>query len=449
MRSDLLSEPDSPAYRAATSPHNSSVTQRPARVGHPRTAQEVAAVVSWAAERDLVVAIQASGHGAGAPMGSDCVLLDTSGLDSVAIDPATRTARVGAGATWATVNACAQEHGLLGRAGSSPSVAVAGYTFDGGVGWLSRPHGLASAALQSVDYVDGAGQLRQASEDASNPVDRQALWAFRGGGGVGAATSLTFELVAVQTLWAGYRLWDITALESLVQAWAGAVKDFGDALCTSLSVLHTPPGPRFPAALQGVPVVHLAFASVAGEHAAAPLLNALATAPAAALDSSWAPADAARLAEIHLDPPAPVPALGLGRWLGSDTPGLAHDLLRTAAPQDSALSLIELRNVANSAPTRTGAMTAVPSPFVLHAVGAAADASARQSVETALTTLQASAQPVDIGLAAPMFAEGRERVDDALPADILQQLGRAAAAVDPHQRFAPTRLQASSGGVRH
>jgi hypothetical protein len=71
---------------------------------------------------------------------------------------------------------------------------------------------------------------------------------------------LTLELVAPEALWAGYQLWDITALKPVTEAWSSATGEVGDALSTSISVLHTPPGSPFPASLQGVPIVHLASA---------------------------------------------------------------------------------------------------------------------------------------------------------------------------------------------
>ena len=444
MSDDLLWWPGSAPYRAATTPHNSTVVQEPTAVARPASAAEVADVVAWAADRGVNVAVQASGHGAGAPVGPNHVLLDTSGLNTVSVNAGARTARAGAGATWARVNSRAEASGLLGLAGSSPSVAVAGYTFGGGVGWLTRPHGMASSALLGVEYVDGSGRIRWASAEAPDPVDREALWAFRGGGGAGVASALTFDLVAPQALWAGYKLWDITALEPVVNAWATAMGDVGDALSSSISVAHTPPGSPLPPSLQGVPVVHLAFASVAGDDAAAPLLRALRAAPPPAVDDSWAPADAARLAEIHLDPPNPVPALGIGRWLGPTTPAVAHDLLRLAASPDSPVTMIELRYLANSAPVRDGALTQIPGPFLLHAVGWTEDASSRRSVERGLSLVQGAAEGADTGLAAAAFAHGRGAVVDALPAAALHRLRRLRAAVDPDLRIAPSRLLAPS-----
>lgn len=405
MRNDLVSPPGSVAYRAATTPHNATVVQRPAMVAHPRTAVDVADAIGWAAQRDLRVAVQGSGHGAGAVIGADRLLVDTSGLTSVDVDG--RVARVGAGATWSAVNAVAERDGLLGLAGSSPTVGVAGYTFGGGVGYLTRPHGMASSALLAVDYVDGNGRTRRATEDAADIVDREALWAYRGGGGVGVATSLTVELVEPQELWAGFQLWSIDALGAVADAWASAMAQIGEALSTSLSVLHTPPdASAFPPALRGVPIVHLSFASPEGAQAAQPLLDSLAAAPQPAVDSSWAPADAARLAQIHLDPPNPVAALGMGTWLTNNGVALAEDILAIAAGVDSPLAMVELRNVDNTAPTRDGALTAVPGPLLLHAVGNAADPGSSARIEEGLARLRDVAGPADTGRSAASFAEG-------------------------------------------
>lgn len=177
-----LYAPGSVEYAAGTSPHNNSGEQQPAYVAHPLDADDVVDVVREAARRGLTLVSQASGHGAGGSIGENSIIVDTSGLDGVSIDVDARLARVGAGATWASVNGAAQRHGLLGLAGSSPDVTVSGYTFGGGVGWLTRRHGLASASLRTVLFVDGAGRLRRATDDAADQADRDAIWAYRGGG---------------------------------------------------------------------------------------------------------------------------------------------------------------------------------------------------------------------------------------------------------------------------
>ena len=66
------------------------------------------------------------------------MLLRTTPMRTVEIDPATRTARAEAGAMWQDVVVPAAEHGLAGLAASSPNVGVTGYTLGGGLGWLAR-----------------------------------------------------------------------------------------------------------------------------------------------------------------------------------------------------------------------------------------------------------------------------------------------------------------------
>jgi FAD/FMN-containing dehydrogenase len=447
LRAGLLQAPGSTGYRTATTPHNTTAIQRPALVARPHHDGEVAAVVRWAAQRNLRMAVQAGGHGAGATIGADQLLIDTSALTRVHIDPATSTARIGAGATWTAVNTAAARHGLAGLAGTSATVAVSGYTFGGGVGWLLHPYGLASASLLAVDYVDGEGRARHAAEDALDPIDREALWTFRGGGGVGIATTLIVQLVAPPAMWAGYRLWHIDALDAVVAAYHRGLAAAGNSLSTSMAVLHTPAAGPFPRELSGRPVVHLAYASPSGAAAAAPLLDALATAPEPAAEDAWGPADGARLSRIHLDPSDPVPALGVGRWLTADTPDLSTTLLHRAAMPGGGIAMLELRNTALTTATgREGAMTTPPGAWLLHAVGIGANPVGRAAADHALDEIRALAAPADTGRAAASFADGRARVAEALPGTALARLHKIRAAVDPDQRIAPSRIDTATAG---
>lgn len=430
-------EPGSAAYAAATRPANSSVQQRPAFVVRPRTSADVVTAVREAARRGLRVVPQATGHGAGATVDAGVVLLDTSGLDSLTIDPAIRAARAGAGLTWGRVNAAAERHGLLGLSGSAPTVAICGYTFGGGAGWLTRPHGLAAAGLRHVEYVTGRGEVRHASEDAADVVDRDALWAFRGGGGVGIATELEFDLVPVVDLHAGYLLWPADALDSLVAAWGASLPAVSADTATSLSVLHLPDAPTFPAALRGRSAVHLAIASAAGSAGAEPFLTAVRAAARPEVDT-WGPADAARLARIHLDPPGPVPALGYGRWLTAGAPALAAQLLHLAALDGSPLVLVEIRNLDGEPSTTVGAATSVPGPFVLHVVGPLRPG-ARPAIAAAFDRIEAMIATIDTGRTAAPWMDGSASTPDALPSHVRARVDRIADTVDPDRVLARSR----------
>ncbi|MGN6168749.1 MAG: FAD-binding oxidoreductase [Solirubrobacteraceae bacterium] len=132
-------------WNSARASWNLAIDLQPAVVARPRDGDEVAAVVRYARERGLRVAVQAEGHGAGplAGVGEDTLLLKTGRMTGAEVDVSTRRARVGAGAKWQDVSALASPQGLSGLSGSSAEVGVVGYTLGGGHGWLARKHGLA------------------------------------------------------------------------------------------------------------------------------------------------------------------------------------------------------------------------------------------------------------------------------------------------------------------
>ncbi|MGI3783940.1 MAG: FAD-binding oxidoreductase, partial [Janthinobacterium lividum] len=410
----MLLNARSDAYASATRPHNSSTVQRPARVAAisrpedvPAALEEVAAL-SRTEKRSFEVVTQATGHGAGAEVGEGVVLFDTSRLDAVTIDAETRTATVGAGATWSVVNAAAQQHGLLGLAGSAPSVSVSGYTFGGGIGWLVRRDGLASGTLRAVHYVDGRGRLRVASDDAPDELDRAAIWAFRGAGGVGIAHTLELDLVPAPDVHAGSLLWHGSALPELLAAWSSTVGAVGNGVSSSISVLHIPPAPPFPEALRGSVVVHLAIADPAGPAGAAPLLQAMRAAARPVADS-WGPTNAAGLARIHLDPPGATPAIGDARWLDASTPGLAEALLGTAVAADGPLVMMELRHVAGAPTRRDGALVTPPGEFIYHSVGALGRAT-RDEIDAGFARARTVWTAADAGLTPGSWIEGAAAV---------------------------------------
>ena len=74
-------------------------------------AAHVAAAIRFARLTNMSVAVQSTGHGVVLPA-DNCVLIITSSMNQVHIDPATQTAWVEAGALWHVVLEPAQKHGL-------------------------------------------------------------------------------------------------------------------------------------------------------------------------------------------------------------------------------------------------------------------------------------------------------------------------------------------------
>ncbi|MGC3955757.1 MAG: FAD-binding oxidoreductase [Propionicimonas sp.] len=213
------------------------VDQRPAAVSVPRNAQEVTDVVRAAATVGLRIAPQSSGHGAGPFLGrdlSDVVLIRLHEFTGVSIDPHRQQARVLGGTLWQEVIEASAEHGLAALHGSSPDVAVAGYTLGGGLSWYGRQHGLAAHHLRAVELVLPDGRLVRADADH----DADLFWAVKGGGGnFGIATALEFDLLPIADAYAGMLLWPAERAREVVQCWTEWTRSAPDQVTTSLRLM--------------------------------------------------------------------------------------------------------------------------------------------------------------------------------------------------------------------
>ena len=444
----IVFAPGSDEYAAATRPRNSSFAQDPAAVVRPRSAHDVANAVRATRDLGVAVVVQATGHGSGSAITDDALLIDMSQLAAVGVDSGSATARVGAGAVWSSVQQAAEPHGLLGLSGTSPTVGVAGYTFGGGVGWLTRPFGLAASSLRSVVFVDGRGRIRRAAEDASDLLDRNALWAFRGGGTVAIATELEFALHPVRDLWAGYLMWPAEHLAGLAAAWSGSVAAARTGVTSTLMLLHLPPQGPFPPELLDRTVVHLAYAAVEEQTALEGMRKAMVNVAPPIVDTTAA-ADAATLSTIHLDPPVAVPARGAGRWLSSADADTIVDIFNSAQIGDpSGLVMVEIRHVATDAPSLDGAMTHPPAPFLLDAVGPAPNDDARARIDDRLSRVERAAAAVNVGLSVPSFRSGQPDPGQAHSPATLARLQQIAADLDPNRVFRFQRSPASTESGR-
>jgi FAD/FMN-containing dehydrogenase len=256
LHGDLLN-PGDEGYEEARTVFNAMIEKYPSYVVRPTGAADVMAAVDFAREHDLLLSVKGGGHNfAGTAVCDDGLTIDCSGMDHVRVDPETRTARVGPGATWADFDHEAGAFGLATTGGLVSTTGVAGLTLGGGQGYLARKHGLTVDNLRSVDLVTADGELVHASE-AENP---DLFWALRGGGGnFGVVTSFEFDLHPVgPEVLAGPVFHPYEDAREALRFYREFTADAPDELACYALVARVPPEEPFPEAYRGEPSVAFA-----------------------------------------------------------------------------------------------------------------------------------------------------------------------------------------------
>jgi FAD/FMN-containing dehydrogenase len=230
-------------YDEARQAVNPALDARPVIIAEAGSALDVSNALTWARDRQLPFAVQSTGHGTHVPSDGG-VLLKTSALTRVLVDPDRAIARVGAGARWRDVLAVSAPFGLAPLSGSSPDVGVAGYTLGGGLSWLSRRFGFAADSLLRASVVTADGRIVTASRD-ENP---ELFWALRGGGGnFGVVTSLDFRLHPVASVWSGSAVFSLDRAADLLAAYRSWIASAPDELSTAIVLLPSWPSTGAPA----------------------------------------------------------------------------------------------------------------------------------------------------------------------------------------------------------
>lgn len=227
-------------FEQACRPWNLAVKQHVLAVVEIADAADAAGVVRYANAAGVSVSVQPNGHGASGNLTGDVILVRTRRLDFVRVDPGTRSARVGAGVSWAQVLTAAEPHNLIGMAGSSPAVSVVGYTLGGGSSWFGRAHGWASDAVTAFEIIDADGNPKRITRNS----DPDMFWVLRGGGGDFAlVTAIEFDLYPAPALYGGRMLWPAEHAPEVLDAFREITARAPDELTVWYQRLQFPGAP--------------------------------------------------------------------------------------------------------------------------------------------------------------------------------------------------------------
>jgi FAD/FMN-containing dehydrogenase len=284
--------PEDPGYETARAVFNAMIDRRPALIARCAGAADVAETIAFARRHDLLLAVRGGGHsGGGLGVCDDGVVLDLSLMQAVEVDPGARTVRVGGGCTWNQVDAATHKAGLATPSGIVGTTGVGGLTLGGGLGHLSRKHGLTIDNLIEADVVLADGTQARASAD-ENP---ELFWALRGGGGnFGVVTSFSFRAHPVSTVLAGPTLWPLEQTAEVMRFYREFLPAAPRELSGFFATMTVPPADMFPAELHLSKVCGVVWCYTGPQEAAAEL---------------FAPVQALGTPLLHGVAPMPFPAL--------------------------------------------------------------------------------------------------------------------------------------------
>jgi FAD/FMN-containing dehydrogenase len=224
---DLL-DPTHADFESRRTAFNGMIDRNPAYIVRCSSVDDVRGAVRFAREKGLPISVRGGGHGiAGLCIGEGAVVVDLVGLRDVKVDPDTKTAVAGGGATWEEYDNATQAHGLASTGGTFTDTGIAGLTLGGGLGHLMGKLGLSIDNLIGAHVVTADGEGVKASETENADL----FWALRGGGGnFGVVTHFEYRLHPVTELYGGMIVFPPDAAPQVLRVVRDAMADAPDEL---------------------------------------------------------------------------------------------------------------------------------------------------------------------------------------------------------------------------
>ncbi|MCH8865311.1 MAG: FAD-binding oxidoreductase [Proteobacteria bacterium] len=228
-------------YDSARSIWNGMHDKRPALIARCLNANDVSQAVTFARERELLVAVRGGGHSwPGKSICDDGLMIDLSQMNSVTVNPETQRAHAQGGALLIALDTASLEHGLVTTAGVVSHTGVGGFTLGGGFGRLNRKYGLALDNVRSAEIITADGQIRRVSSEQ----DADLFWAIRGGGGnFGVVTEFEYQLHPFDRLvLSGDIVWPIDQARDVLEFYGEWSVDLSDEMYVGPTLMTMPDG---------------------------------------------------------------------------------------------------------------------------------------------------------------------------------------------------------------
>jgi hypothetical protein len=235
-----LSMPGDDRYVAATAIWAKPSGAMPRAVVRCRTAQDVQSAIRAVRDCDLPLSVRGGGHDWAGRALCDGIVIDLSGMNSVVIEPATRTAQILGGARAGDVVDAADPLGLAPVTGSVGTVGMTGLTLGGGYGPLIGRFGLALDNLLAAEVVLADGGVALARDDSESEL----FWALRGGGGnFGVVTTMYYRLHDVPDVRSGMLIYPFAEARAVLERCADIATFMPNEFTVQVGIAVGPDGP--------------------------------------------------------------------------------------------------------------------------------------------------------------------------------------------------------------
>ena len=227
-------------YEGARKVWNGMIDRRPGLIVRCAGVSDAINSVNFARTNSLLVSVRGGGHNvAGNSVCDAGMVIDTSRMKGMRVDPISRTARAQAGLTLGEYDRETQVFALASPAGTVSDTGIAGLTLGGGIGWLSGKYGLACDNLLSVDIVTADGSFLTVSDSQHQDL----FWGVKGAGGnFGVVTSFEYQLHSLGPVMGGMLLYPFDKAKETLKFYRDFSSSIPDEMNTMAGLMTLPDG---------------------------------------------------------------------------------------------------------------------------------------------------------------------------------------------------------------